>query len=114
MKAIMYHYIQEHNINMPYFQYLNIKNFEKQIKYFKSKYSFFNCNDVKNFSSKSKIRNKIFLTFDDGLICHYKYVLKILIEQNINGIFYIPSGPYLDCKLLIHRSLPLFILFCDI
>ena len=104
MKAIMYHYIQEHNVNLPHFQYLNVKNFEKQIIHFKSRYSFFDCSEIKNFSIKSKIRNKIFLTFDDGLSCHHKYVLKILLKHKINAVFYIPSGPYIDCKLLdVHK-----------
>ena len=104
MKAIMYHYVQEFNEKLPYFHYLNIKNFEKQIIYFKSKYEFFDCNDIENFSESSKIRNKILLTFDDGLICHSKYVLKVLQKYNLNGIFYIPTGPYLDGKILdVHK-----------
>ena len=104
MKAIMYHYVQPFNEKLPYFHYLNIRNFEKQILYFKSKYKFFDCNDIENFSYNNKIRNKILLTFDDGLICHSKHVFKVLQKHNLNGIFYIPIGPYLDEKILdVHK-----------
>ena len=37
MKSIMYHYIQEYNNDSPYFNFLNVKDFEKQILYFKEK-----------------------------------------------------------------------------
>ena len=38
---------------------------------------------------------KIFLTFDDGLKCHYE-VAKFLNNQKLNAIFFIPS---LDLKI---------------
>ena len=101
----MYHYIEKFNPNLKYFSYLDFKNFEKQIIYFKKKYKFFDCNELfeSNFKKKD-FSKKIFLTFDDGLLCHYKYAYKILKKHNINGIFYIPSGPIVDQKILpVHK-----------
>ena len=40
MKAIMYHYVREFNSKFPYFRYLDINNFEKQLDYFEQRYGF--------------------------------------------------------------------------
>ena len=100
MKSVMYHYVQKFNPNAKYANYLDYRNFEKQIVYFKSKFKFFNCYDVENFFNKENFSKKIFLTFDDSLKCHYNYVTKILIKHKINGIFYIPTLPYINKKIL--------------
>ena len=92
MKSIMYHYVQEYNDKLKNFSFLHFKNFEKQILYFKRKYNFFNCNEL--FEKKINLRKRIFLTFDDGLSCHYKYVFQILKKNKLNGIFYIPTLPF--------------------
>ena len=98
----MYHYVQEFNREYPHFSYLNIKNFINQINFFKNNYNFFDCSDLSNFNYNSK--NKIFLTFDDGLSCHYDYVFKALIEHELNAIFYIPALPYTHEKILdVHK-----------
>ena len=101
MKSIMYHYVRQYDKDIPYLNFLNIKNFEKQIVYFKKKYKFFDCNNFDYFTGYEKIKNKIFLTFDDGLSCHYDYVFKILKKNKINGIFYIPTKPLIDNFLII-------------
>ena len=89
MKSIMYHYIQKRDKNLKYLNYLNFQNFEKQIKYFKNKYLFFDCNFFENFTDKNNFNKKIFLTFDDSLKCHYKYVFKILkLFSTQNTTFY--------------------------
>ena len=47
---------------------------------------------------------KIFLTFDDGLACHYNFVFKILKQKRINAIFYIPTLPFQKGKILdVHK-----------
>ena len=49
------------------------------------------------------IKNSLFLTFDDGLKCHYK-VHKILNKKGINGIFYIPTQILEKSKILnVHK-----------
>ena len=52
---------------------------------------------------------KIFLTFDDGLSCHYKFVFKILKKYNLNGIFYIPTQPLIKNKLLLPHKIHLIL-----
>ena len=104
MKSIMYHYIQDFNPNTQYFSYLNYKNFDKQIKFFKTKFNFIDCCNVSNFDAESDLKGKIFLTFDDGLLCHYNFVYPILKKHNINAVFYIPTEPYINEKILgVHK-----------
>ena len=109
MKSIMYHYIRKYDKNLPYLNFLNFKNFEKQILHFKKKYKLFDCNDFSFFSGSRNIKNKIFLTFDDGLSCHYKFVFKILKKYNLNGIFYIPTQPLIKNKLLLPHKIHLIL-----
>ena len=85
MKSIMYHYIQSFNQNLKNFEFLHYKNFKKQLNFFEKKYNFFDCYEL--FEKSKKLDKKIFLTFDDGLACHYNYVFKILKQKKINGIF---------------------------
>ncbi len=102
MKAIMYHYVQSFDKDFKKFSYLDFRNFKKQIKFFKQKYKFFDCNEL--FEKNFQIKNRIFLTFDDGLSCHYKYVFDILKKEKINAIFYIPTLPFQKKKILsVHK-----------
>ena len=45
-------------------------------------------------------KDKIILTFDDGLIDHYKFVYPILKEMKLWGVFYIPTAQFTDKKIL--------------
>jgi peptidoglycan/xylan/chitin deacetylase (PgdA/CDA1 family) len=104
MKAVMYHYVQEFNPKIKYLSYLNYKNFEKQLKVFQKSFGFIDCSKAKNFDANINLKKKIFLTFDDGLLCHYNYVFPILKKNNINAIFYIPTAPYINEKILgVHK-----------
>ena len=104
MKSIMYHYIQEYNDDSPYFSFLNVKDFEKQLLYFKEKYNFIEKDDFLNSIKSGEPVNGVLLTFDDGLKCHYNYVLPILIKYKLFGIFYIPTNIFNNDKLInVHR-----------
>ena len=85
MKSVMYHYILRSNNNLRYLNFLKEDNFLKQLNYFKNNFKFFDCNQL--FYIDKPIKNSIFLTFDDGLKCHYK-ISKILKKEGINGILY--------------------------
>jgi len=103
MKSIMYHYVLNYNPSFKFFNFLSVKNFEKQIKYFKKN---FYVENVKNlFLKKRKFhKNSLFLTFDDGLKCHYENVFPILKKYNLNGIFYLPALSYKKKNILdVHK-----------
>ncbi|EAL7040572.1 polysaccharide deacetylase, partial [Campylobacter jejuni] len=51
-----------------------------------------------------KIKNKILLTFDDGFLDHFKFVMPELLKRNTFGLFFIPTGIYQRNKALdVHR-----------
>lgn len=105
MKGIMYHYVRDNVEQLPYFVYLHIDCFEKQINYFQNNYRILSQEElewcVKN---KQVIENSVVLTFDDGIVDHYQHVYPLLKEKGLWGIFYISTKPYEEKKLLdVHR-----------
>ena len=107
MKAIMYHYVQEFDNNLPNFRYLDINNFKKQIDFFEKYFGFVSRKEWNDILLQRKIgehKGKVILTFDDGLKCHFDYVYQELKKRGLWGIFYVPSNPYKKNKLLdVHR-----------
>ena len=86
-KVIMYHYIRTFNKSIPYLNFLHFNDFKKQINHFEKKNLFFKINDD---LSENCDKNKILLTFDDGLKEHLK-IANYLKKKNILGIFFIPT-----------------------
>jgi len=107
MKAIMYHYVQEFDNNLPNFRYLDINNFKKQIDFFEKYFGFVSRKEWNDILLQRKIgehKGKVILTFDDGLKCHFDYVYQELKKRGLWGIFYVPTKPYKENKLLdVHR-----------
>lgn len=103
----MYHYVRNTKKEFPYFRYLSVENFSKQLDYFQREYGFVSYSDLLNIKNENVFNNnnnKILLTFDDGFIDHYQYVLPELKKRNLFGIFYVPTGVYEKEKALdVHR-----------
>ena len=103
----MYHYVREYNKKYPNFRYLDIANFRKQLDFFKEKFGFLSRKDWDKFTNSGilpKNPNQIILTFDDAMSCHFDYVFPELINRNLWGIFYIPTGPYQSGEILdVHK-----------
>lgn len=101
----MYHYIREENQNLPYFRYLHIDDFRKQLDYFGRKFKFITKDEfVQTIHTGNPIENGIILTFDDGLKDH-KLVAQELFSRDLWGIFYVATSPYHTNKLLdVHRT----------
>lgn len=117
MKAVMYHYVRESDPNLPFFRYLDVDNFRRQLDYFESQFGFSSyedlCDVFLNDGSFSKIQGKVVLTFDDGFTDHFSYVLPELLNRGLFGIFYIPTGVYQFRKSLdVHRIQYLLGKFC--
>ncbi len=95
MKSIMYHYVREYNLDFPYFKYLDIKKFRQQLDFFDDKFGFVNKDEFINaIRDKAFIpKDKIILTFDDGLSDHYDFVYPELKKRGLWGIFYVPTLP---------------------
>ena len=106
MEVVTYHYVRKYDKKLKYFRFLEFKNFKKQLDYF-SKKKIFITKDIFEKLIKKKIKppkNSILLTFDDGIVDHYKYVYKELKKRNIFGIFFISTQPLEKKKFLnVHK-----------
>lgn len=107
MKAIMYHYVRERSGALPYFRFLDVQNFRKQLDFFGATYGYVTfaewCRYLSDGSMPSA-EGKVLLTFDDALSCHFRYVFPELKARGLWGSFYIPTSPYVDGKVLdVHR-----------
>ncbi len=103
MKIIMYHYIKDFkNTEFPKLKGIDVKNFEFQIKYLKSKYKILNPREIHEIVKKKENLkdNYCWLTFDDGYIDHYQYVIPILEKHNLKGSFFPPVRAVLQETVL--------------
>lgn len=108
MKISMYHYVRNSNKDMPYFRYLSVENFSKQLDYFEEEYGIVSYDEfaafMKDESKYEAIKDKVLLSFDDGFTDHFKYVLPELKKRGVFGLFYVPTGVYEKKKALdVHR-----------
>ena len=99
-KVIMYHYIRSFDKRFPYFKFLDLKDFQKKIKFFSKNKEFIKLDDDLN---KEYYKNKYLLTFDDGLKEHLE-VAKFLNKRNISALFFISGLPIEKKEFLpIHK-----------
>jgi len=107
MKVVMYHYVREYNSLYPYFRFLDFKNFQKQLDYFDSTFGFVSAQEWQNFLNHGEMppeEGKVLLTFDDAMQCHHQYVYPELLKRGLWGMFFVPTQPYINGKLLeVHR-----------
>lgn len=99
----MYHYVRQYNDRLPNFRYLAFNNFKKQLDFFSSNYGFVTRKEwekVVQTGDCERAKGKIVLTFDDATSCHFEYVFPELEKRGLWGIFYIPTAPYVQKKLL--------------
>ena len=96
MKCIMYHYIRDYDNQFPHFRYLSKSKFLKQLDFFERNGGLI--------SSIEKFKGENFLlTFDDGFKDHL-FAAECLKKRNKIGIFFIPTFPYKEKKILnVHR-----------
>lgn len=108
MKIIMYHYVREKTKGLPFLRYLSFKNFCKQLDFFEKNFGFVKyenfINLKKDMNHFKELKDKILLTFDDGLIDHYNFVFFELLKRNLFGLFFIPTRILHQKKALdVHR-----------
>lgn len=97
----MYHYVRPSSQHVPQLKYLKLENFRRQLDWL--------CQEKKPISQEDFLQAQIsdfelmdgfILTFDDALIDHYEFVLSELLNRGLWGCFYIPTGPYVNNKVL--------------
>lgn len=103
----MYHYIRAYNKTLPNFKFLHQADFKLQLDYFEKKYGFVKLEDWESYvktGNYEKIKGKIVLTFDDSIKDHFNVVYQELKKRKLWGIFYIPTIPYINNKILtVHQ-----------
>ena len=107
MKSVMYHYVREYDDKHPNFRFLDVQNFRKQLDFFEKNFGFVDAQEWESFITNGQMpdqEGKVVLTFDDAMSCHYEFVFPELIKRGLWGVFYVPTAPYMDNKLLdVHR-----------
>ena len=100
----MYHYVREAPDRLPYFRYLHVDDFARQLDWFAESNRLVSRDEFDEACRTGRVPEGFVLTFDDGLADHHRFVLPLLKERGLFGIFYICSGPLERRKLLdVHR-----------
>jgi peptidoglycan/xylan/chitin deacetylase (PgdA/CDA1 family) len=100
----MYHYVRGPIAHLPYFRYLSIENFRNQIRWFLKSFDFPTKDEFFDSCLSGKKWEGTILTFDDGLLDHYQFVLPALKEHGLWGVFFPATGPLQHGRFLdVHR-----------
>ena len=103
---VMYHYVTEFDKEIPFRSFLHVGDFRKQLLHFRSRYDFLTRMEWEAFITQGRLpaEDKVLLTFDDGLKCHFDHVAPVLNEFDVFGIFYVCTFPLVEQKMLsVHR-----------
>lgn len=105
MKAIMYHYVRPDSGGMPFFRYLSLDDFRRQLDHFASTVGFVSKEDfLRSLAGGTPQSGGAILTFDDGLADHADHVLPELSRRGLWGLFYVSTGHYATGRMLdVHR-----------
>lgn len=103
LEIVMYHYVREIKNS----RYANIKGleynqFKEQIQYFSKYYHVITMEQlISYYQNGEKLpENALLLTFDDGYLDAYTYVLPVLKENHMQGSFFVPGKVFMEHSLL--------------
>jgi peptidoglycan/xylan/chitin deacetylase (PgdA/CDA1 family) len=105
VKAVMYHYVRPAPSDLPYFRYLHLEDFCHQLDHLQASFGFMPRDRFLALIGGDAVpHDGVILTFDDGFIDHYTYVLPELLSRGLWGLFYVPTGVYGGRQALpVHR-----------
>lgn len=99
----MYHYVRDlRNSRYPAIKGLDYHLFKQQMEFFKQNFSVVTMEEVIAAQKESYDlpKNALLLTFDDGYIDHYTYVLPVLKEYKMQGSFFVQGKTFIENTLL--------------
>lgn len=99
----MYHYVRDfQNCRYPNIKGMDVRSFRSQMEFFKNNFTVVRMEQVMNSLKEATALpdNAVLLTFDDGYVDNYTYVLPILEEFGFQGSFFIPAKT-ISQKLLL-------------
>ncbi len=104
----MYHYVRESVPHLPFFRYLSFDNFKKQLDYFEKNFGLVSFEEFCRLKTEPEfinvLKNKILLSFDDGLKEHFTLVYPELLKRGALGIFFMPTAVLKEEKALcVHK-----------
>jgi len=102
----MYHYVRRCSTDFPFLRFLDFEDFKKQLDVFQAEYHFPSRAEVESFFASGDAgvlcatKPNMVLTFDDGLLDHYQFVLPELRRRGLWGIFYINTQPIEEFRMI--------------
>ncbi|QPF82971.1 polysaccharide deacetylase family protein [Bradyrhizobium genosp. L] len=103
LTIVMYHYVRPlKRTRFPRIKGLDLDLFEQQLGYLARHYSLVTMEQlIDAIDGRGELPPRpALLTFDDGYLDHYTYVLPKLVERKIQGSFFPPSCSAIDRKVL--------------
>lgn len=103
LMIVMYHYIRDFKHNRyPEIKGLDVTLFKQQLEFFKENFNVVRMEQVIEAlkSGQALPQKSVLLTFDDGYIDNYTYVLPLLEEFGFQGSFFIPGKSFTTHQLL--------------
>lgn len=100
---VMYHYTRDlKHSRYPKIKGLDISLFREQIHYFKVNFNVVTMEQVIDAAEKKSElpEDAVLLTFDDGYVDNYTFALPILLEEGVQGSFFIPGKTFSTHQLL--------------
>ena len=104
LTIVMYHYVRPIKKS----KYKNIKGLEldsfiRQLRYIKNNYNVIKLKDFieAELANVKLAKNNLVLSFDDGYLDHYEYVLPALNKFKISGIFFPIGKSLIEKKFLM-------------
>src|SRR3546814_14596269 len=92
MKALMYHYVRPAPADLPYFRYLHIDSFRRQLDWIEATHGFVSRDRFLDALHTGTPANGVVLTFDDAFSDHFLHVFHELSSRGLWGIFYVPTA----------------------
>ncbi len=100
---VMYHYVRDlKNSRYSGIKGLDYKLFKQQIRFFSEKFHVITMEELIDayMNDASLPEQAMLLTFDDGYIDNYTNVLPILMENKMQGSFFVPAKTFKEGHLL--------------
>ncbi len=100
----MYHYVRPEREDFPYFRYLHVDDFTRQLDWIVDNLGVVTREAFADTLETGIVAEGAVLTFDDGFVDHHEHVLPALVERGLWGVFYVPTGVHERSALLdVHK-----------
>src|SRR3546814_10824178 len=86
MKALMYHYVRPAPADLPYFRYLHIDSFRRQLDWIEATHGFVSRDRFLDALHTGTPANGVVLTFDDAFSDPFLHVFHELSSRGLWGI----------------------------